>query len=105
MTTLTFSAFESLTSKQQAFTTKRTGADRTSAVVNLKAMHYDEATKSIKVFCDDGKMRECRVARLTNEDAGRVLWKTLQQCGKDGIGVKFVAAGGFSPDRWFYDVA
>lgn len=86
----------------QAFNTTRTGKDRTSKAVTIEAMHYDEATKSIKVFCSDGNLRECRVSRLPSVEHGRALWKKLQAFGKAQQEVCFTAAGGFSPDKWFY---
>ena len=89
----------------KAFDTSRTGQDRVSKPVTIDAMHYDQATSSIKVFCSDGNLRECRVQRLNGkEEAGRVLWKQLAAAGKAKSPVQFVAAGGFSPDKWFYQV-
>ena len=87
-----------------AFNTSRTGKDRTSKAVTIEAMHYDEATKSIKVFCSDGNLRECRTARLPDLEVGRQLWRKLQKAGKEKQEVSFVAAGGLSPDKWFYSV-
>jgi hypothetical protein len=86
------------------FTTTRTGKDRVSAATTIEAMHFDQATKTIKVFCADGNLRECRIERLTSVADGRDLWKKLQTHGRDKTEVKFVAAGGFSPDKWFYTV-
>ena len=88
----------------KAFNTTRTGRDRVSAKVTLQAMHFDEKSKSIKVFCSDGQLRECRVERLPSMETGRQLWRKLQEIGKNGTEVAFVAAGGFSPDKWFYTV-
>ncbi|HRV01118.1 MAG TPA: hypothetical protein P5539_05445 [Mesotoga sp.] len=87
-----------------AFKTTRTGRDRVSAKVTIQAMHFDQASKSIKVFCSDGNLRECRVARLPSLEVGRQLWRQLQEIGKAGAELSFVAAGGFSPDKWFYTV-
>ena len=87
----------------KAFNTSRTGKDRVSAPVKIEAMHYDEATKSIKVFCSDGNLRECRVARLPTVEHGRALWRKLAKMGRDKQEVNFIAAGGFSPDKWFYN--
>ena len=85
-----------------AFTTTRTGKDRISSPSKIEAMHYDDKAKSIKVFCSDGKLRECRVERLPSIEHGRVLWRKLQELGAAKAEVTFTAAGGFSPDRWFY---
>jgi len=86
----------------KAFDTSRKGQDRVSSAVTIEAMHFDDATKSIKVFCSDGNLRECRVNRLPSVEHGRVLWRQLQGLGKAKALVKFTAAGGFSPDKWFY---
>ena len=86
----------------KVFNTSRTGKDRTSKAVTIEAMHYDEATKSIKVFCSDGNLRECRINRLPSVEHGRALWRKLQAFGKAQQEVCFTAAGGFSPDKWFY---
>ena len=88
----------------KAFNTSRTGKDRVSAPVKIEAMHFDDSTKSIKVFCSDGNLRECRTARLPDLEAGRQLWRKLQKAGKEKQEVSFTAAGGFSPDKWFYTV-
>lgn len=91
--------------KTKAFDTSRTGKDRISDPVTLEAMHYDQATSSIKVFCSDGNLRECRVQRLADREVGgRALWAKLQAAGKNKTPVQFIAAGGFSPDKWFYAV-
>lgn len=88
----------------KAFNTSRTGKDRVSAPVKIEAMHFDQATNSIKVFCSDGNLRECRTARLPDLEVGRQLWRKLQKAGKEKQEVSFVAAGGFSPDKWFYNI-
>ena len=88
----------------KAFDTSRTGKDRMSKAVTIEAMHYDEQTKSIKVFCSDGCLRECRVSRLPSVEHGRALWRKLQAFVKAQQEVCFTAAGGFSPDKWFYSV-
>jgi hypothetical protein len=86
------------------FDTKRTGADRYSANVMIKALHYDESAKAIRVFCSDGMTRTCLVNRLASIEDGRTLWKALKEAGQNNEEVCFIAAGGFSPDRWFYDI-
>jgi len=88
----------------KVFDTSRSGKDRGSAPVKIEAMHFDDSTKSIKVFCSDGNLRECRVNRLPSIEHGRQLWRNLQALGKAGKEVTFTAAGGFSPDKWFYTV-
>lgn len=89
-------------STMKAFNTSRTGKDRVSAPVKIEAMHFDDSTKSIKVFCSDGCLRECRINRLPSVEHGRALWRKLQAFGKAQQEVCFTAAGGFSPDKWFY---
>jgi hypothetical protein len=86
----------------KAFDTSRTGQDRVSAAVTIEAMHFDDASKSIKVFCSDGNLRECRVNRLPSLEHGRALWRQLQAAGAAKKEINFKAAGGFSPDKWFY---
>ena len=89
-----------------AFRVRNTqAADKTSGPVTIKAMHFDEKTREIKVFCDDGRVRRCKVDRLPNVAVGRFLWKELALLGKNNVPVCFTAAGGFSPDVWFYDVS
>jgi len=88
-----------------AFTTKRVVADRKSIVTTIKAMHFDQETRSIKVFCADGFTRECKVDRLASLEAGRALWEQMSKACKEETAMQFVAAGGFSPDKWFYTVA
>jgi hypothetical protein len=106
MTTQTFSFPVSMAGPVATtrFTTKRTGADRYSANVTIQAIHYDEAAKAIRVFGSDGMLRTCLINRLASIEDGRALWKALQQAGKEQTEVCFIAAGGFSPDRWFYDI-
>ena len=86
------------------FTTKRVVADRLSPAVTIKAMHFEEATRSIKVFCSDGYTRECRVDRLTSVEHGRKLWTLMETATKDATQLRFKSAGGFDPNKWFYDV-
>ena len=88
----------------KVFNTSRTGQDRMSKAVTVEYMHYDEMTKSIKVVGSDGALRECRTERLPSLDHGRALWKKVAQAGKEKKSIQFVAAGGFSPDKWFYDI-
>jgi len=90
--------------RHKAFDTSRKGQDRVSKAVTIEAMHFDDTTKSIKVFCSDGNLRECRVRRLPSIEHGRALWRKLQEIGKSKQAVSFKAAGGFSPDKWFYSV-
>jgi hypothetical protein len=94
----------STTVEPARFATKRTAPDRYSANVLIQAMHYDEPNKAIRVFCSDGLTRTCLVGRLADINDGRALWKALQAAGANKEEVCFIAAGGFSPDKWFYDI-
>lgn len=101
--TLSF-ASSIIAKKEVAFTTTRKGADRMSDAVTMLDARYEEETQTIKIFCTDGKLRECRVERLPSKDHAKALWKSIQQHGKAKTEVRFVAAGGFTPDRWFYQI-
>jgi hypothetical protein len=86
------------------FVTARPGAaDRLSSPTTMMAATFDEKTREIRVFCQDGHTRRCKVDRLPNINVARGLWKKLTKIGGSKP-VVFVAAGGFSPDVWFYDV-
>jgi len=86
------------------FVTSRKGADRKSEPVLMMDARFDEATNTINVYCADGKMRTCRLDRLPSLEHGRALWASIQKAGKAKKPVQFVAAGGFTPDRWFYAI-
>jgi hypothetical protein len=92
------------TTSVNRFKTARTGADRVSKSTTITAMHYDDKARAIRVFCADGATRTCLIDRMPSMEAGRQLWSALKGAGQEGSEVQFVAAGGFSPDRWFYDV-
>jgi hypothetical protein len=96
--------FKAAAKNNSKFQTRRTAADRVSDPVTLLSMHYDETNHAIKVFCADGTTRVCKIDRLPDAAAGRALWSTLQKAGKAEQEVKFVAAGGFDPTKWFYTV-
>jgi len=105
--TVNFTAAASpITAQQQAvFKTARPQlADRLSSPVTLMALTFDEGNREIRVFASDSKMRRCKVDRLPSIEYARTLWTRLQKAGTAGKNVVFVAAGGFSPDTWFYDV-
>jgi len=86
------------------FRVRRAVADKTSAPVVVSAIHFDEKIRQIQVFCSDGNVRKCNVDRLPTIETGRMLWKLLQTVGKKQTTVVFKAAGGFSPDTWFYTI-
>ena len=87
------------------FVTARPGQTRFSEVVKLKGLHYDENRREIRAFGSDGKLRVCQVARLTGEaEQARVLWKKLSEAGRGKKDIQFMAAGGFNPNQWFFDI-
>ena len=90
--------------KPTSFVTRRNGSDRTSEPVVMTTAHYDKDKQTIRVICEDGNARECRVERLPNVGVGRALWKKIQELGATGKPVVFTAAGGFDSDRWFYTI-
>jgi hypothetical protein len=84
-----------------AFTTKTFKlADRVSAVVTLQAVSFNRATRIINAFSSDGRVRQCKVDRMESLIAARLLWVQLK--GSVGCEVRFIAAGGFNPNSWFY---
>jgi hypothetical protein len=71
----------------------------------LKGLHYDEARREIRAFGSDGKLRVCQVARLAGEaEQARVLWRKLSLAGRGKKDIRFIAAGGFNPNQWFFDI-
>lgn len=88
---------------QENFRVRRQVADRVSQPVLLQSMAFSETAREIRVFCADGNTRRCKVDRLPTIQDARILWKKLQDLGSKGEPVQFRAAGGFSPDVWFYD--
>lgn len=88
--------------------------DKLSAPVGIEMMNFIKSQDktligSIMVWGTDGKARECKIDRLhqNKEQAaliGRALWAKCAKAGKEGTVIRFRAAGGFSPDRWFYTV-
>ena len=78
-------------------------APRWSAPVVVSLVRWDAAARSISCVCADGRVRVCRVDRLSSVEFGRGLWSALRVACDRGLPVSFAAAGGFSPDRWFCD--
>jgi len=74
--------------------------DRTSAAVTIESIYFDKKMNAIIVQCSDKRTRVCKIDRMESIEAARALWVQL----KDSLGwsAKFTAAGGFSPDNWFY---
>jgi len=116
-TTVKFSSFDqivgALTKPTTPAATFRTStpklADKLSAPMTITMMTWDEASRSIRVWGSDQKMRECKVARLHDDieqatRIGRALWAQVAKAGKAEKVIRFRAAGGFSADRWFYTI-
>ena len=86
------------------FVTTRRGATTISAPTQILALNWAEAQRQIQVVCTDGNIRKCNVDRLPNLNVARNLWDRLVKAQKGEEVVHFLAAGGFSPDRWFYTI-
>ena len=87
-----------------AFRVRKDVADKVSSPVTILALHFDEKARQIRVFGSDGLTRKCNVDRLPDTKAAKALWVNLQKIGKAQTEISFVAAGGYSPDVWFYTV-
>jgi len=94
-----------MTTTQSLFRTAVTTAEFLwSDPVKPLALHWDEATRSIRVVCSDANMRVCRIDRMSSINAARNLYKDVTSAIEKGSMVSFAAAGGFSPDKWFCDI-
>jgi len=71
----------------------------------IMSIHYNDTTREIRAVGADGNVRVCKVDRLQSIEHGRTLWKILVGAKNEGTPIQFMAAGGFNPDRWFYDIA
>lgn len=89
---------------QQVFSVTNTkAAVRYSEAMQIVALHYDEASREIRCVGEDGNVRTCKIARM-DINAARELWVNLKEIKNSSSEIQFMAAGGFSPDKWFYDV-
>ena len=86
------------------FNTTRRGATTISAPTQILALNWAEGQRQIQVVCTDGNIRKCNVDRLPNLNVARNLWDKLVKAQKGEDVIHFMAAGGFSPDRWFYTI-
>lgn len=84
--------------------TNERAAIRLSEPMQIVAVHYNEASREIRVVGEDANVRVCKIDRLTSINAARELWKALIEAKNSTREVQFKAAGGFSPDRWFFDI-
>jgi hypothetical protein len=89
---------------QEGFRVRKQIEDRMSDPVVLKAIHFDQKTREIRAFGSDGMTRKCKVDRLPSLEEGRALFRKLQELGKAQKKFQFIAAGGYSPNVWFYTV-
>jgi hypothetical protein len=64
----------------------------------------DIAKREIRVIGEDGNVRVCKVDRLPSTQYANELYATLKAAKDSETVVCFMAAGGFSPDKWFYDI-
>jgi hypothetical protein len=97
--------FKTITKAPQVFTTNApTQPDRQSLPVTIIDLSFNEVTRSIEVTCSDKRKRQCRIDRLANDKLIKSLTEYLQEAYTKQHSVVFIAAGGNSPDVWFYTV-
>ena len=80
------------------------GEDRKSLPVTIVELSFNEVTRSIEATGSDGRKRQCRIDRITNEADLKALTKRLQTVYDKETRISFVAAGGNDPNVWFYTV-
>ena len=78
--------------------------DRLSGEVRINFLEYDEPTRTIVAIGTDGRKRQCRIDNFENTEVLRELTRKLQLAYDENQLVQFIAAGGNSPDIWFYDI-
>ena len=78
-------------------------AIRYSEPMYIVAVHYDKTTNEIRAVGEDANVRVCKVGRMDINEA-RKLWTRLQEAKASSTEIKFCAAGGFSPNKWFFDI-
>lgn len=86
------------------FLTTRAGPVRLSIPHTIVSGTFDSTMREIQVFTENGKIHRCKVDRLPDAEAGRALWKKLVAAQKKETSIRFKAAGGFSPETWFFDI-
>jgi hypothetical protein len=86
-----------------AFVTNNPRAEIISSeAMNIIGLHYEN--KEIRAIGADGNVRVCKIDRLPSVEVARGLWKRLRTAMDNGEIISFQAAGGFSPNRWFFDI-
>jgi hypothetical protein len=102
--------FDTKTSTSKFLTNSPAEADRESLPVTIAQPMVDAARGAFVIKCSDrdnsgrNRVRTCLYHRLPSEAAIKALEKKLQSAFDKGTPVTFVAAGGNSPDVWFYNV-
>lgn len=79
------------------------GSCSLSAPVRVVGLRWEASSRSVVVDCSDGRSRVCRTSRLPVADVRAVVGR-LRSVRASGAAVCFAAAGGFSADRWFFNV-
>ena len=84
------------------FTTASNSAVRTSGLVVVNSVFFEESTRSIVAYCADNTRRLCRIDNCETIDLARVLYRDIKALvGKSAF---FYAAGGNDPRKWFFAV-
>ena len=87
---------------QTGFRTRYNTSDKLSAVTTVAGVSFNETTREILALGEDGRVRRCKIDRMPSLQDARNLWQQLVIAHNNDRPVQFVAAGGFSPDSWFY---
>jgi len=83
-----------------SFSASSGGVSPWSAAVFVQCIRWEPASKSVIAVCSDGNNRVLRTARLSKRDA-TTLVDGLRRAIREGVPLRFCAAGRNSPDRWF----
>ena len=83
-------------------TASNNSAVRTSGLVVVNSVFFEESTRSIVAYCADNTRRLCRIDNCETIDLARVLYRDIKALvGKSAF---FHAAGGNDPRKWFFAV-
>jgi len=80
------------------------GRDRESVPVIIEVLAYNADIRTIEATGSDGRKRQCRIDRFSDDKLLKKLTSDLQAAYNTGTEVVFVAAGGNDPNVWFYNV-
>jgi len=86
------------------FSTARRAADRFSEPTKIVGVVYNESQRALIVLGSDGFSRKCYIDRLDTIESARKLYSDVVKAGKAEKEIRFVAAGGFNPNTWFYAI-